>query len=212
MGSQEATKLRKKMKKTIFFCKLLVVTFFMSCGSSKDVTSAYGTHEKLNETEEYALQAPGRRCAAMYQSQDEMIATQAALALARSNYSEALSSAVVDQATVRGVDKKKFSGGMNDGFVVSDGGTDANVFAEVYSSNILKNVYKVKTDKFHNGKNGVWTIFVCVEYGGTADELVKQAISEIKKRLPEEEWKKLEKDLDSYENDVKKKLISNLSK
>lgn len=200
------------MKKINFFCVLLVVTLFVSCGSSKNITSAYGTHEKLNETEEYALQAPGRRCAAMYQSQDEMIATQAAMALARSNYSEALSSAVVDQAKVRGVDKKKFSAGMNDGSVVRDGGSDAHVFAEAYSSNILKNVYKVKTDKFHNSNNGVWTIFVCVEYGGTADDLVKEALNEVKKRLPDEEWKKLEKDLDSYENDVKKSLISNLSK
>ena len=186
-----------------------MVLTLSSCGSSKSsTTSDYGQEVKNVESQEYALQAPGKRAWGTGRSNREDIATTLAETNARQRFSDALEAAIISASKVRGVSIEQYAGGYNDGMSNTDSGVQTNTLAKSVSANIIRNAYQVKLNRFNNAQNHQWTVFVCLELAGTPDDIAKEAVAQIKQRVSDEDRKKI----DDANNAFEKEIVDGLKK
>lgn len=176
-----------------------------------DDDSPYGKSIKLTPAEEYAMKAPGKRAAGKGTSFRESAALQAAETEARTVFATALSSSIISASKRVGFDITQYAGDDATGQTITDGGEKQTSLIKSISQNVISNTTRVKINKYYNSKNRRYTIFVCLEYNGEIEDMVKEATSQLKKKISAEDRAKLENEFKEIEDEVKTDLVNSMT-
>ncbi|MCH5301888.1 MAG: hypothetical protein J1E77_03520 [Prevotella sp.] len=208
------------MKKIVCLAQLaMAVLVFASCGSSKKLPQAskaemenpYGTKLELTESERYAMEAPEKRASGKGVSASESVARQLAEDNARTALSKAIDVAVQNATRTMVVRINQYAGGDTDGMNATDEGQQNDLNNMTFSSNIIANTKVVKLEKFY-GKNRQYTIFVCLEYDGSIEDitrkLAEKAMPTLQQRVPDSAREKMQ----SYFKDFQQVIENELKK
>lgn len=206
---------RKDLILTASFISLMLC----SCGSSKETpnnyynnpqttsnNNDYGNEVKNTPAEDYALAAPGKRASGSGKSWNENVAQQAAEADARRAFSESIDAAIISAFKLSNIDITQYAGNDNSAQTGTDGGQKQNALLKSISQNIVANTHVVKKNKYYNNKNKIYTIFVCLEYGGEVSDLAEKTTKQIMQRVTDDDRMKIQKELDSFEQEIENNL------
>ncbi len=208
------------MKRKDFILSACFITLMLySCGGSKQMpnnyynnpqtisnNNDYGNEVKNTPAEDYALAAPGKRASGSGKSWSENVAQQAAEADARRAFSEKIDVAITSALKRANVDMTQYAGDDNSAQTGTDGGQKQNALIKSISQNIVANTYVVKKNKYYNSKNKIYTIFVCLEYGGEVSDLAEKTTKQIMQRVTDDDRMKIQKELDAFEQEIENNL------
>lgn len=204
------------MKKNAFLLAIAAVFFtFMSCGSSKvpqasktEQDNPYGKEVFKTKSELLTEAGKGVRAYGKGVSFSESAARELAEMDARAQFSRSIATAI-ETATKRvGFDITKYAGGNNEGMSATDGGERQNYLTKAISSNIVTNTSVINTDKFY-GKDRKYTIFVCLEYNGTLEEMANKSAEIVKQLVSDEDRAKIDQNNDDFEREFEKNKSGN---
>lgn len=204
------------MKKNAFFLAIVAVFItFMSCGSSKvpqaskaEQANPYGAEVFKTKSELLAEAGKGVRAYGKGVSFSESAARELAELDARAQFSRSIETAI-ETATKRvGFDITKYAGGNNEGMSATDGGEQQNYLAKAISSNIITNTSVINTDKFY-GKDRKYTVFVCLEYNGTIEDMAKKSAEIVKQLVSDEDRAKIDQENDRFQKEFKENKSGN---
>jgi len=173
-----------------------------------------GDEVKLTDAEKYAEKNPAKRSAGKGQSFKETSAEVQARLAARANFAEALRAAVLSAAkNVYGEANHFFADeatgdGADEGKTVSQ--TEAaerqNTLLKSITNEVIQNTVQVKKNKFYNKKRRRYTIYVCLEYNGEVKDMVEQTVKKVRERIPLEDRKRLDENLEKFEFEIEQEL------
>lgn len=205
-------------RKDLILTASFITLMLCSCGGSKQMSNNYynnpqtisnndyGNEVKNTPAEDYALAAPGKRAAGSGKSWSENVAQQAAEANARRAFSESIDAAILSAFKLSNIDITQYAGDDNTAQTGTDGGQKQNALIKSISQNIVANTHLVKKNKYYNSKNKLYTIFVCLEYGGEVSDLAEKATKQIMQRVTDDDRTKIQKELDAFEQEIENNL------
>ena len=71
---------------------------------------------------------------------------------------------------------------------------------------MIQNTVQVKKNKFYNKKRRRYTIYVCLEYNGEVKDMVEQTVKKVRERIPLEDRKRLDENLEKFEFEIEQEL------
>ena len=201
------------MKK--YFCGLTILSVILtllSCGTAKapqasnsEMQNPYGQEVFKTPSEKLAEQQPGKRASGKGVSFSESAARELAEMDARAQMSRSLDAAIVSASKRIGFDITQYAGGDGEGMTNTDGGQQQNTLAKSISSNIIANTTVINTDKYY-GKDRKYTIFVCVEYNGSVQQMAQQAVQQIKQRISDSDRAKIQQENEKFQQEIEQEL------
>ena len=202
------------MKKVLISLLSTAMLGFVSCGTTRnaiqatksEMESPYGKSVELTVCERMAEEKPGLRASGKGVSYNESSARQIAELEARAQMSRALETAIINAAKSANVDITQFAGGDRDGMSATDAGGKQNMLTEIISSNIIGGANVIKTEKFYDS-NRKYTIFVCLEYNGTLQEMAHRTYEQVRQRVSDEDRAKIDKENEKFEEEVKQFMM-----
>lgn len=193
------------MRKTVLKMTLGAMVVLMGACGTKKIAGGF-EEEKNVPAEEYAMEEPAIRAASSFESGREFLAVQGATANARGELSSKLSAAIVAASEVFGVDFSQYAGDDESGMNVRDTETKVSGLVSAVSNNVVKGSNLVKQNKYYNKANKLYKIYVCVEFDGTAEEMTKAALEQIKQKVSDEDRKTIEARQQEFEKKIREKL------
>lgn len=194
---------------------LFIIAMLLCVGMAANAQEAdgnpYGKEVKLTPAEEYALKAPGKRAAGRGTSFRESVALQSAETEARAVFSNALSSAIISASKRVGFEITQYAGDDESGQTITDGGEKQTSLIKSISQNVINNTIRVKMNKYYNPQNRRYTVFVCLEYNGEIEDMVKEATSQLKKKISNEDRVRLENEFKEIEEEIKTDLVNEMT-
>lgn len=189
------------MKKAILilFAAILSVNVWADNGD-------YGDKVKLTESESYALKKPATRASGKGTSMRENIARQKAMDDARGALSQSLEMAIMNASKNLSYEIEEFSASDEDGQSLYEGGSRSNTLSKTISQNVLKGTPIVKEDKFYKKQNRMYTVFVCVEYNGSVEDLAEATVKELRNRIPDKDRSRIDSELDKWQKEIENEL------
>lgn len=181
---------------------------FCSCGSTQNVTTTPqadgpdGVELKTPKSQQLAEEKPAVRAFGKGVSADEGFARQQAEADARRQMSNNIDAAIIAAARKIGFDIKQHSGGDEDGMSVNDGAVKQNSFLQSITSNIVASTMVIKTDRFYNAKNRLYTVYVCVEYNGDAKEISKDITKKVRNAVSDSDRAKIDAENEQFMQEI----------
>ena len=198
------------MKKILFFAASALFTLMIiSCGSSKSTASqensVYGTKLEQNECYKLAEAMPQKRVVGTGQSFSESTARQQAELDARAQLSRKIDAAILSASRNFNLDYAKSIG--NSGEAKHDLNTEGKraVLQQEISQNIISRTSVIKTERYAT-KSRMFTVFVCVEYDGTSEELAKKSVEIVKHVVSDADRAKIDAQQDAFMKETERLL------
>lgn len=207
------------LKQVLFssFFGLLVFSMF-SCGSSKNSQmmqmmqqmmqqqqqnqqSNTRIEEQLTDVELYAQESPATRSAGVGRAFTESAAEQFARNDARAKFAEAIESAVLSAVKTVYGEIEEFAADMENSESAKDGGQKQNSLQKTVANQTVSNTVVAKKQKFRE-QNNRYVIYVCLEYSGDVAELTSNIAENVKKRVSDKSRKRIEQDLQKFEDEI----------
>lgn len=168
-----------------------------------------GKEVKKTEAEKYAEKKPVKRQAGKGVSFKETSARQLARLDARASFAETLSAAITSAAKNVYGELSSFAGDDESGQGVTEGGEKQGTLSKSIANEVIKNTVEVKKNTFYNKKTRRYTVYVCLEYNGEAQDMAKEAVKQVRQRIPVKDRKRIEENLEKFEFEVEKELEKN---
>lgn len=180
---------------------------FASCSSSSNVAgpSEFGERVDATECQKMAEEKPAIRNFGMGQSAKMYSARQLAEMDARASMSSRLDGAIRAAAKRAGFDISQYAGDDKKGGNAYDNGGTQNTFMEAVTSNILANTVTLKTETFL-AKNKQYTVFVCIEYSGSAEDMAKAVFQAVKQNVSDTDRAKIDNENDKFIKEIEEFL------
>lgn len=194
------------MKK--FFVMMAAATMILSgCGASTQVASTKksvnpdGQLLENNPCIEYAMMKPKTRAYGDGTHFKESTATNIAEAQARGKFARRIEAAVLSATEEIGISLEKYSGDAMGGSSATDQSAEANDMVSSIAAQCIKNTYIVKISRYYT-ENQQYKIYVCLEFGGSEDEMADQIVQSVVDKISEADRAKIEARHDDFRNRV----------
>ncbi len=172
------------------------VLSLVSCGTTNSAmtkkTNPYGEVMESNECIDLAEADPVRRQYGLGQHFKEQTAGNLAEANARASFARKISAAIVAGTESTSAQLEKYTRNDKIGTSVADESSETGDFLTSITSEIIKNTSAIKTIRYYNSETQQWTVFKCLEFLGTKDEMVEQIIETLKDNISKEDRALLE--------------------
>lgn len=187
-----------------------VLCLMTACGASKKVSieNPDGVALANDPCVDLCMQSPYTRAYGKGTHFKEMTARNIAELQANAMYARKIEKAVLSATEDLGISLGQYAGDDNTGRSVSDHSGESNDLAALISQQVIRDMHVIKTSRYY-GKNNQYTVYVCVEYGGDKDVLVKQIEQKVKDRISDEDRAKIESRHDEFKDIVYGKLKEN---
>lgn len=187
-----------------------VLCLMTACGASKKVSieNPDGVALANDPCVDLCMQSPYTRAYGKGTHFKEMTARNIAELQANAMYARKIEKAVLSATEDLGISLGQYAGDDNTGRSVSDHSGESNDLAALISQQVIRDMHVIKTSRYY-GKNNQYTVYVCVEYGGDKDTLVKQIEQKVKDRISDEDRAKIESRHDEFKDIVYGKLKEN---
>ena len=187
-----------------------VLCLMTACGASKKVSNENpdGVALANDPCVDLCMQSPYTRAYGKGTHFKEMTARNIAELQANAMYARKIEKAVLSATEDLGISLGQYAGDDNTGRSVSDHSGESNDLAALISQQVIRDMHVIKTSRYY-GKNNQYTVYVCVEYGGDKDALVKQIEQKVKDRISDEDRAKIESRHDEFKDIVYGKLKEN---
>ena len=187
-----------------------VLCLMTACGASKKVSieNPDGVALANDPCVDLCMQSPYTRAYGKGTHFKEMTARNIAELQANAMYARKIEKAVLSATEDLGISLGQYAGDDNTGRSVSDHSGESNDLAALISQQVIRDMHVIKTSRYY-GKNKQDTVYVCVEYGGDKDALVKQIEQKVKDRISDEDRAKIESRHDEFKDIVYGKLKEN---
>lgn len=202
------------MKKIYFVAVTMATVLFSACGALQKTTSSsgskssnpYGEVQESNVCIELQEQDPTRRQYGMGQHFKETTAGNLAEAQARGAFARKIRTAVISATDELNLAMEIHSHDNQTGSSVSDQSSTTGDWTNNVSAAVVNNVTTIKTLRYYNNEKQLWTIFKCLEYQGTADDMVSQIVTSVKEQISPKDKAKIEAQNDKFRQSILKSL------
>lgn len=201
------------MRKNYFAIMTMATLLFSACGTSQKVATnvaksnkPYGEVMESNICIEMQEQDPARRQYGMGQHFKEATAGNIAESQARGAFARKIRSAIIAATDEISSSMEVYSRDNQTGASVSDQTSTSNDWVNAVSQAVVNNVVTIKTQRYYNSEKQLWTIFKCMEYQGTVDQMATQIVKNIKEQIPPQDKAKIEANNDKFRDRILKSL------
>ena len=177
------------------------------CGATQQIASIKknanpdGQLLEDNPCIEYAMLKPRTRAYGDGTHFKESTATNIAEMQARGKFARRIESAVLSATEEIGVSLEKYAGDAMGGARATDQSSEANDLASSIASQCIKNTSIVKVTRYYT-ENQQYKIFVCLEFGGSEDEMAEQIVQSVVDKISASDRAKIEARHDEFRNRV----------
>ena len=185
---------------------------FSACGTSQKTTSGgnsnspYGSVQESNICIELQEQDPVRRKYGMGQNFKESTAGNIAEAQARGAFARQIRSAVISATDELGLSMSKYSDNGQQGTSQSDATSTTADWSNNISMAVINNVVPIKTLRYYDSTKQRFTVFKCLEYQGSIDDMVSKIVKAIEDQISPEDKSKIEAKGDKFRQSILKSL------
>lgn len=195
-----STKNKIIMKTLMYVLTILSIAVLLgACGTSKQ--NLLGTELKEEPCIKLAEESPALRKYGVGEHFKESTARNIAEAQARGAYARSMASALRTATEEIGVSLEKYAGDDQQGASVRDQSGEGNDYVMSIAGEIVRNTHVIKTTRYIKSNNQ-FRIYVCIEYMGNQEQLVNNAIEELKDKISPEDRVKLEERHDKFRQRV----------
>ena len=189
------------------------VLSLISCGTTNSAatkkSNPYGEVMESNICINMQEADPVRRQYGMGQHFKEQNAANIAEAQARGAFARKIRAAIVAGTEVSSMQLEKYGREGNSGSSVADETAQSNDFLTSVSKAVVNNAGTIKTVRYYNSEAQQWTVFKCLEYLGTKDEMVEEIIKVLKDNISAEDRAKIEANHEQFRQRVMQSLSGN---
>lgn len=203
------------MKKTYFAVITMAAVLFSACGSTQKVANQsgtsttanpYGVVQESNVCIDLQEQDPVRRQYGMGQHFKESTAGNLAEAQARGAFARKVRSAVLSATDEINLAMEVHSHNQANGGAVSDQTSTTNDWTNSVAVAVVNNLITIKTLRYYDAEKQIWTIFKCLEYNGTVEEMASKIVESIKEQISPDDKARIEAQNDKFRQSVIKSL------
>lgn len=185
------------MKKVILLLMVAILSVNLHADDSVD-----GDEIKLTKSEKCAMKKPSTRAYGSGVGKLVNMATSKAAGVARAALAESLEAAVIKSLEILDLDRMVFKTTDDDSAMEYEGGQQTNQEVKTICQQVLKGTNIIETDKFFKKANKMYTVYVCVEFSGNAEDMAEDVVKELKSRVSEKDKARINSEFDKLKKGI----------
>ena len=176
------------------FISILVLLCAVALAVPSVAYSANPNGKKVSQPKavKYALKDPVRRASGSGEHFNEASATNIAEMNARAQFARKLETAIMASSDQISTFRTQTVSNNNSSALLREGETQSKDMVSSISSQIIRNVHVVKKSPYYKEENGIYTVYVCVEFKGTPEQMFTGFAEVLKRHLSDEDKTTLE--------------------